>query len=114
MENSSKTKDRLRKKLNKKKNAKNETNNVIDETNIMDMLNNMNKMLRENPEMVNKVSRCVSNIIDNKSLMENLTSQINLNLNDKDDVLNDKNDVHDQTLESSSETVNCLESLSKQ
>ena len=107
MENSSKTKYRLRKKLNKKKNAKNETNNVIDETNIMDMLNNMNKMLRENPEMVNKVSRCVSNIIDNKSLMENLTSQINLNLNDKDV-------VHDQTLEISSETVNCLESLSKQ
>ena len=110
MEKTSKTKDRLRKKINKKKGinlTSESSSNSLDETNIMDMLNNMNKMLRENPEMVNKVSRCVSNIIDNKNLMENLTSQINLNLNNT-------NDIHDQTLESNSETVNSLDSLSKQ
>jgi hypothetical protein len=102
MEN--KTKERLRKKLNKKKgNTTAETSFSEDNNVVMDMLNNMNKMLRENPEMVNKVSKCVSNIIDNKNLMETLTNEIKNNLT-----------VQDQTLDNNSETVQSLEPISKQ
>jgi F0F1-type ATP synthase delta subunit len=87
MEN--KTKQRLRKKLNK-----DNAPDIGSEAGILEMLNQMNSMLKTNPDMVNKISKCVSNIIDNKELMENITNQI-------------KNSgvVQDQTLESSSGSV---------
>ena len=95
-----KTKERLRKKLNKKKGNTIAETSFSEENNVvMDMLNSMNKMLRENPEMVHKVSKCVSNIIDNKNLMETLTNEIKNNLEPN----------QDQTLDNNSEIVKSLE-----
>ena len=40
------------------------------------MLSQVNMMLKDNPEMVKKVSKCVNNIFENKELMGNLVSEL--------------------------------------
>ena len=42
------------------------------------MLNDVNKLLKSNPGMVKKVSKCVNDIMGNKELIESLTKQINI------------------------------------
>ena len=71
------TRDRLRKKLNKKKGTSAKTSN---ENNIFDMLNQVNQILKQNPEMVSRVNKCVSTIVENKDLMSKLTSEIQSNI----------------------------------
>ena len=71
------TRDRLRKKLNKKKGTNQTPSN---ENNIFDMLNQVNQILKQNPEMVSRVNKCVSTIVDNKDLMSKLTSEIQSNI----------------------------------
>ena len=61
----SKTKRRLKKKLN-----------APEEVNIFDMLNQVNQLLKQNPDMLKQVNKCVSGIIDNPTMMASLTSQI--------------------------------------
>ena len=56
----SKTRQRLRKKLNK--------SDEPETQDFMNMFNQVNKMLKENPEMIKKVSKCVNNIFENKEL----------------------------------------------
>jgi len=84
----SKTKERLKKKLLKKgKKVKNEVDDES-ETNLFKMLNDVNNMLKKNPNMVKKVSNCVNSIFENKELMNTLAteigSKINLNENETD------------------------------
>ena len=73
MEN--KTKQKLQKKL-KAKRGETSTETDDDELDLFKMLNDVNKILKENPEMVKKVSKCVSSVMDNKDLMATLTEQI--------------------------------------
>lgn len=49
----------------------------FNETNISDMMREVNAMLQKNPEMVKKVSKCVNNIFENDTLMSKLVSEIN-------------------------------------
>jgi hypothetical protein len=86
----SSTKNRLRKKL-KNKNPKKPD---VDEDNLFNMLNQVNKMLKQNPNMVKKVSKCINNIFENKELMSSLVSEIETNV--KDDI----QDTDSQTLDS--------------
>jgi len=79
---SSKTKDRLRKKL-KNKSGKSDPEK-IDEDNLFDMLNQVNKMLKKNPQMIKKVSKCVNSIFENKDLMSSLVSEIESNVQEED------------------------------
>ena len=51
-----------------------------DENSIFEMLNQVNRILKENPAMVHKVNKCVSSIIDNKDLMTTLASEIKNNI----------------------------------
>jgi len=86
MESKTPVKDRLAKKIKKRGNpTKNDPD--PDEPNIFEMLGKVNELLKQNPEMLTKVNKCVSNIIDNKDLMEKLSSQIkeNITLNDPSD-----------------------------
>jgi len=87
------TKERLRKKLKNKKEQRSGKLNTekVDEDNLFNMLNQVNKMLKENPQMVKKVSKCVNSIFENKDLMNSLVSEIESNVQDS------------QTLESKSE-----------
>ena len=43
---------------------------------IVSMMNKVNKILQKNPQMVQQISKCVSNVMGNKELMESLTSQL--------------------------------------
>jgi hypothetical protein len=92
---SSKTKDRLRKKLKNKSGKSNPEK--IDEDNLFDMLNQVNKMLKKNPEMIKKVSKCVNSIFENKELMSSLVSEIETNVQDPEE--------HSQTLHNNSPEV---------
>ena len=82
---SSKTKDRLRKKL-KNKSGKSDPEK-IDEDNLFDMLNQVNKMLKKNPQMIKKVSKCVNSIFENKELMSSLVSEIETNVQEDSQTL---------------------------
>lgn len=96
--------DRLKRKVNK-----NEAS--ASEPNIFDMLAQVNEILKKNPDMVNKVNRCVSSIIDNTDIMSKISSEI------KDSVVKElgeealdqnilvQSQVQDQTLVSNSEQL---------
>ena len=81
------TKERLRKKINNKKNkragkepASSEDPEKVDEDSLFNMLNQVNQMLKSNPNMVKKVSKCVNSIFENKDLMNSLVSEIENNV----------------------------------
>ena len=72
--------ENLKKKIKDKKNSrnKNATREVItDDDNIFNMLNQVNQMLKNDPEMVKKVSKCVNSVFENKSLLDSLVKEIN-------------------------------------
>jgi len=71
------TKKRLRKKLNKPEED-------VSEESLFTMLNQVNKMLKENPKMVKKVSKCVNSIFENKNLMDSLVNEIKTNVHEED------------------------------
>ena len=73
------TKKRLRKKLNKKEEPED-----VSEESLFTMLNQVNKMLKENPKMVKKVSKCVNSIFENKNLMDSLVNEIKTNVQEED------------------------------
>ena len=72
-------KDRLKKKASRK-NPEPSTSSNASEGNIFEMLGKVSEILKQNPEMLNKVNKCVSNIIDNRDLMDKLSSQIKENM----------------------------------
>ena len=88
MESKTPVKDRLTKKIKKRDNPhKNDSRDTEEDPNIFEMLGKVSEMLKQNPAMLTKVNRCVSDIIDNKDLMDKLSSQIkeNIQLSDPTD-----------------------------
>ena len=57
------------------------------EPDILKMMDRVNKLLKTNPQMIQQISKCVSNVMNNQELMDSLAGQIT---------------NQDQTLESSS------------
>jgi predicted transcriptional regulator len=83
MDNKKKLKELLRKKRQQRKQNALETS--FDElttegTDIVSMMRQVNKILQTNPQMVKQISKCVSNVMENKEIMESLTSQLNQTL----------------------------------
>ena len=75
-------KEILKKKLRLKRDSRKQGTKVPDlgtiaDGNIFDMLNQVNQMLKQNPEMVKKVSKCVNSVFENKTLLESLVKEIN-------------------------------------
>jgi len=74
--------EQLRKKLAaKKKKARNPNKNNplgsgFDVNNIGDMISQVNNMLKNNPDMIKQVSKCVNNVFENKDLMSSIVSQV--------------------------------------
>ena len=87
MENATPVRDRLKKKA-RSKNQKNEPENELENLDIFKMMQKVTKVLQQNPEMINKVNKMVSGLMNNKDLIGQLSSQLQ----------------EDQTLESKSET----------
>ena len=76
--------DRLKKKLNQKKKQRGKgSENVTgiaaldepDESNIFDMISQVQSILKNNPEMISKVNSCVNSLMGNQDLMNQLSSQ---------------------------------------
>jgi hypothetical protein len=84
-----------------KKNSKS-SKSQFNETNISDMMREVNAMLQKNPEMVKKVSKCVNNIFENDTLMNKLVSEINTGIileSDSDSNSSDSGDNSDIEVE---------------
>jgi hypothetical protein len=65
-----------KKKNNKNNKKKPEPEPTQNENDILGMLNQVNELLRTNPDMVARVSKCVSSIMENKDIMDTLASEI--------------------------------------
>jgi hypothetical protein len=85
MDRPSSARDRLQKKLKKKKEQRSkgasESKTGIpaldnEDTDIFQMISQVQNILRTNPEMVAKVSNCVNSLMSNSDIMSQLTSQI--------------------------------------
>jgi len=80
MDNRQKLKSKLRKKKEERllgaASSPFEENFNAGETDIVKMMENVNKILKTNPQMVKQVSKCVSNVMGNKDLMEKLMGQL--------------------------------------
>ena len=95
MENKEKLRQKLRKKRNQRTNAPEKNTigeDILGEPNILKMMENVNKILKTNPQMVHQISKCVSNVMNNKDLMNSLAGQLENQIS-----------LQDQTLESKSE-----------
>ena len=113
------TKKRLQKKLENRKNklhdqgCTSESTDSTESVDFMKMLNEVNKMFKTNPNMIQKVSKCVNNIMENKELMETLVSKANLDIDNDDQTLQNKELVEALILESNvigTDTGNSTES----
>jgi len=97
-------KKQLRKKLNKKRADKGlEELEQVDDDSIFNMINQVNKTLRENPEMVKKISKCINNVFDNKDLMSSLISEVETNIVNNPGSDSGDSDSENQILETSTE-----------
>ena len=90
-------KEKLRAKLKAKRERRNGNSSKPSEPlfnesepDIMKMMGNINKILQQNPKMVQQISKCVSSVLGNKDTMEALTEQI-------------KNELQDQTLDNNND-----------
>ena len=55
---------------------------------LFNMLNKVNDILRSNPQMAEKVSKCVTTIMENKEIMGTLSEQIKNTVENDDNVTN--------------------------
>ena len=66
---------------------------ISGETDILKMMEHVNKLLKTNPELVKQVSKCVSNVMNDKTLLDTITGKL-----------------QDQTFDNSEETEDSLAS----
>jgi hypothetical protein len=64
------------KKNKRPKSSRSVPKGPIDPTNLNDMISQVHNLLKNDPEMVKKVSKCVNGIFENKELMESLVKQV--------------------------------------
>ena len=69
-------KQKLKSKLNKKRDERTSGTAGGSDIDIMDMLKNVNNILQSNPQMVRQVSKAVESMMGNQELMESLKNQI--------------------------------------
>jgi hypothetical protein len=111
-----KKKEQLRKKLNKQRKEKGQEEvQYANEDSILNMINQVNKTLKENPEMIKKISKCINNVFENKDLMSSLISEVESNVvnnehsesesDDDEKILNE----HSELLSNLKVTVNTIQ-----
>ena len=79
MDPQQKLKAKLREKTARRKPKSKESaseNVVPDDLNLMQMMERVQEMLKSNPQMMQQINTCVSNVMNNKELMESLASQV--------------------------------------
>ena len=105
----------MKKSKNKSQNNKNNTQDMFTEGNLNDMMNQVNEMLKKNPDMVKKVSKCVNSIFENESLINNLVSEINTGIVDVESDSDSDSEISfsDFIRSKNAENVNELKNQSK-
>ena len=63
------------------------------ETDFVKMMDQVNKILKTNPEMVRQVSKCVSNVMGNPELMKSLVGQVQDCQDVQEDQIFDKSEL---------------------
>lgn len=76
MENRKKLRAKLNKKRDARKNGVTQDDPFNGEMDLMKMMESVNKILKSQPQMVQKISKCVSNVMNNKELMDSLATQL--------------------------------------
>ena len=97
MNNREKLKEKIRKKKEHRVNGiEDEIHETLNPANlgIMDMMKRASEIMKTNPQMVKQISKCVSNIMKNKELMDTISNQL------KDEVKDEIN--QDQTFDNNS------------
>ena len=77
------SRQKLKSKLKKKREAR--TGTTPGELDIMDMLKNVNNILRTNPQMVQQVNKAVESMMSNQQLMDSLKNQLQHHTRDNND-----------------------------
>ena len=99
MEKEKSSKEKLKAKLKNKKAQRNNNAGIQpsfeDNTDIIQMMEQVNKILKTNPELVKQVSKCVSNVMNDKDILDKIKI------------------IQDQTLDKSEETDDCLASTNE-
>lgn len=125
--------EQLRKKLAaKRKKARNPHKienpmaSGFDANSIGDMISQVNNMLKNNPDMIKQVSKCVNNVFENKDLMSSLVSQVQgpqdqnsenkplapgFNVNEIEDVVSQVNDMLKNNPDTIKEVSKCASSV---
>ena len=96
-DNSTKLKAKIKAKKSQRTTASTPINEIPgdleSENGILKMMEHVNKLLKTNPDLVKQVSKCVSNVMNDKSLLDTITGKL-----------------QDQTLDKSEDTDDSLAS----
>jgi len=96
----------LKEKLRKKRNQRKKHEPTFDEnSDLLSMMDQVNKILKTNPQMVQQISKCVSNVMNNQELMESLTGQLKQELNVQDPQTFESKSDDDETEACSKESI---------
>ena len=95
-DNSTKLKAKIKAKKSQRTNKNVGLDDISGETDILKMMEHVNKLLKTNPDLVKQVSKCVSNVMNDKTLLDTITGKL-----------------QDQTLDKSDETEEPLASSNK-
>jgi hypothetical protein len=86
MDNREKLRQKLKKKQQKRQNVRPEPEPEPDpepaNLDFAKMMEQVNTILKTNPQMVSQISKCVSNVMGNKDLMASLVNEVNQEIQD--------------------------------
>ena len=84
MDNREKLRQKLKKKQQKRQNVLPDPEPEPEPANLdfAKMMDQVNNILKTNPQMVKQISKCVSNVMGNKDLMASLVNEVNQEIQD--------------------------------
>jgi hypothetical protein len=85
IDKSAKLKAKIKNKKSQRTNKDNENISISGETDILKMMEHVNKLLKTNPDLVKQVSKCVSNVMNDKTLLDTITGKLQDQTLDKSD-----------------------------
>ena len=82
MDNREKLRQKLKKKQQKRQNVLPDPEPEPANLDFAKMMEQVNTILKTNPQMVSQISKCVSNVMGNKDLMASLVNEVNQEIQD--------------------------------
>ncbi len=96
-------KDKLKQKLKNKKKQRSSKGTDVPQVNsdspdILSMMEQVSSILRTNPDLVKQVSKCVSNVMNDKTLMDSITGKLQTDQTFDTNVSDDEPDAESKEL----------------